>query len=67
MKMIRKNGNKRKTIWYHNFHESIMEEMPTSHALGLTKYTDKLPLQLSPLLDHESNPFLIKIPLTYIE
>jgi hypothetical protein len=34
--MIRKNGNKRKTVWYHNFHESLMAEMPTTHALGLT-------------------------------
>jgi hypothetical protein len=34
--MIRKNGNKRKTVWYHNFHESLMAEMPTAHALRLT-------------------------------
>jgi hypothetical protein len=34
--MIRKNGNKRKTVWYHNFHESLMAEIPTTHALRLT-------------------------------
>jgi hypothetical protein len=35
-KMIRKNGNMTKINWYHNFHESLMAEMPTTHALRLT-------------------------------
>jgi hypothetical protein len=34
--MIKKNGKKRKIVWYHNFHESLMEEIPTTHALRLT-------------------------------
>jgi hypothetical protein len=34
--MIRKTRNKRKIVWYHNFYESLMEKMTTTHALGLT-------------------------------
>ena len=25
-----------KKLWYHNFHEFLMEKMPTTHALRLT-------------------------------
>jgi hypothetical protein len=48
-KMIRKNGNKRKIVWYHNFHESLMTEMPITHALRLTNEQLTAPLDLSSL------------------
>jgi hypothetical protein len=59
--MIRKNGNKRKIVWYHNFHESLMEEMPTTHALRLTNTQINFPyssLKLSLVM----NSFLQDIP-----
>jgi hypothetical protein len=54
--MIRKNGKTIKTIWYHNFHESLMEEMPTTHALGLTN--EQLNYSSSSLLSWIMNPTL---------
>jgi hypothetical protein len=54
--MIRKNGNKRKTVWYHSFHESLMEKMPTTHALRLTN--EQLNCSSSSLLSWIMNPTL---------
>jgi len=50
-----------------NTHESIMEEMLITTGPQAYNWATKILFQLPPLLDHESNPFLIKIHFIYSE